>query len=238
MSLTKKQKIERAYKIYNILKNIYPEPKTELNYTEGYELLFAVIMSAQSTDKQVNKITDKLFVKYKTLQDYVDANPEEFEKDINSINFFRNKAKNILKTAKILQDTYDGNVPKTIKEIQALPGAGRKTANVVLGQLHGINEGIAVDTHVARMSNLFGFSRHKDVVKIEKDLMSLFKKEDWDGLHHRLIFYGRYQATARKITHLPEIADFLINEKSNAKIKKPKRAIKKPLTKESAKGLS
>ncbi len=192
--------IEKKVKeIIILLKKLFPEAKTELTYNpdKPYEFLFAVIMSAQTTDKQVNKVTNMLFVKYKTLEDFVNANPEEFAKDISSIGLYRGKAKNILATATILKEKYNGQVPSSMEEIMALPGAARKTANVVTHELYGMNEGIAVDTHVKRLSKLLGLTEHEDVKKIELDLMNLIPQKEWGDFSRRLILYGRYYWTAK-----------------------------------------
>jgi len=194
--MTKETKVKE---IIAILKNLYPDPETELIYhtEKPYEFLFAVIMSAQTTDKQVNKVTKEVFQKYRTLEDYVNASLEEFSKEISSIGLYRGKAKNILATAKLLKEKYNGEVPKTMEEIMALPGAARKTANVVTHELYNMNEGIAVDTHVKRLSKLLGLTEHDDVKKIEQDLMKIIPKEEWGDFSFRLILYGRYYWTAR-----------------------------------------
>jgi endonuclease-3 len=195
----KKERKIRAQKIIKELKKLYPNWHTELNFKKPYEFLFAVIMSAQTTDKQVNEVTKNLFTKYKSLEDFVNANPESFEKDLSRIGLYKNKAKNILQTAKILKDNYKGNLPKTINELTKLPGVGRKTANLVLSELYGIAEGITVDTHVARLSWRFDLTDYKsDAVKIEKDLMEILPKQDWLEFNGRLVLYGRYLCPARK----------------------------------------
>lgn len=192
------KKQERARLINEHLKLVFPEPKCELNYTKPYELLFAVIMSAQTTDKQVNKVTEKLFEKYTKLEDFAEADLEELMQDISSIGLYRGKAKNIQKTATMLIENYNGDIPRTVKEITAFPGAARKTANVVLWELYRLAEGIAVDTHVKRLSKQLKLTKHDDVKKIEQDLMKLFPQEEWGDVSHRLILYGRYYWPARK----------------------------------------
>lgn len=199
----------RVKRIVEILKQEFPDPKTELNYTKPYEFLFAVIMSAQTTDKQVNKVTEILFQKYKTLDDYLNVSLEEFQNDIKNIGLYKGKAKNILATAKILKEKYNGEVPRTMEEIIALPGAARKTANVVTYHLFGMNEGIAVDTHVRRLSQQLGLTTNDDPVKIEKDLMEVLPKEEWGGFSFRLILYGRYQWPARSTDHAGPLKEVL-----------------------------
>ncbi len=182
---------ERARKIVCELKKLFPKTQIALNYSNNWELLAAVILSAQCTDKKVNEVTEKLFKKYKKLDDYVSANLEEFENDIHSTGFYRNKAKNILATAKILKEEHKGRVPKEMESMLALPGVARKTANVVLGEAYGIIEGIAVDTHVKRLTRLLGLTDETDPNKIEKDLMEILPKKEWKDFTIRTIEYGR-----------------------------------------------
>ncbi|MEK7555148.1 MAG: endonuclease III [Patescibacteria group bacterium] len=183
--------------IFRDLTKLHPKAKIALQFGNHWELLVAVILSAQCTDKKVNEITQKLFKKYRTLNDYVTADPREFEQDIYQAGFFRAKTKNILAAAKIVQEKFGGKIPKTMKEILTIPGVARKTGNVVLGNAYGVVEGIAVDTHVRRLARLFGLSKHWDPVKIEPDLMALFPKKDWFSLTYLLIDYGRKHCTAR-----------------------------------------
>jgi endonuclease-3 len=190
-----------AGKIIQKLKKLFPRAKIVLNYSNNWELLVAVVLSAQCTDKMVNKVTEKLFRKYKTLSDYVRADPNEFEKDIRSTGFFRNKTKNILATAKLIKDKYKGGVPKTMKDLLTLPGVARKTANVVLGNAYGIYEGIAVDTHVRRLSKLYGLTDEDDPDKIEQDLMKIIPKKDWFKFTYLMIDYGRKYCPARRHDH-------------------------------------
>ena len=178
-------------KILRILTRIFPEPKCALRYKKPFELLVAVILSAQCTDKRVNKVTKELFKKYRTLNDYVSAKPTEFEKDIYSTGFYKAKTKNILAAAKTIKKDFSGKIPKTMGEMITIPGVGRKTANVVLGELYGTAEGIAVDTHVIRLSRLLGLTKYKDAAKIERDLMEIVPKKDWVRFSHMLILYGR-----------------------------------------------
>ena len=189
---------KRANKIVKKLQELFPDAAIVLKYSNTWELLVSVILSAQCTDKQVNIVTEKLFEKYRTLDDYVKANVDEFEKDIKSTGFYRNKAKNILAAAKIVKEQFDGKVPDTMEELLTLPGVARKTANVVLGNAYGKVEGIAVDTHVRRLSIKFGLTDHKDPVKIEQDLMQILPKKDWFFLTYGLIEYGRHICPARR----------------------------------------
>lgn len=178
-------------KIIRTLTRLFPEPACALHYKKPFELLVSVILSAQCTDKRVNEVTKELFKKYRTLDDYVNAKPAEFEKDIYSTGFYRAKAKNILAAAKAIKKDFGGKIPRTMGEMITIPGVGRKTANVVLGELYGTAEGIAVDTHVIRLSLLLGLTKHKDAVKIERDLMEIIPKKDWVRFSHLLILYGR-----------------------------------------------
>jgi len=192
----------RIIKLNNALKKLYPNPKIELNFSNPWELMVAVQLSAQSTDKGVNKITAKLFKKYKTLADYVAAGKtptgvREFEKAIFASGFYRNKAKNILAAAKMLREEFDGVLPKTMQEILRLPGVARKTGNVVLAEAYGILAGVTVDTHVIRFVQRYDLSDYKDPVRIEKDLMQLLPQKEWRAFTHRVIWYGRRLAPAR-----------------------------------------
>lgn len=192
---------KRAQKIIAALKKLFPRSKIVLNYSNNWELLVAVILSAQCTDKKVNEVTTKLFKKYRTLSDYVKANQREFEQDIRSTGFYRNKAKNILAAAKMVKEKFGGKIPKTMDEILTLPGVARKTANIVLGNAYGIVEGIAVDTHVRRLTKKLGLTNHDDPVKIERDLMEILPKKEWFNFTYRLIDYGRKYCPARPHTH-------------------------------------
>jgi endonuclease-3 len=195
-----KQK-KRAGKIVVELKKLFPEAKIALKYSNNWELLVATILSAQCTDKKVNEVTEKLFEKYETFDDYVKADLKEFEKDIKPTGFYRNKAKNILASAKIVKEKFNSKIPRTMDEILTLPGVARKTANVVLGNAYGVVEGIAVDTHVRRLSGLLGLTEEKDPNKIEKDLMQIIPKKEWFGFTYRLIDYGRKYCPARRHDH-------------------------------------
>ena len=184
--------------LIKILRKLYPDSQTELHYKTNWELLIAVILSAQCTDKRVNEVTKILFKKYKTLDVYVRATQKEFEQDIHSTGFYRNKTKNILAAAQIVKKKFNGKLPKTIKEMLIIPGVARKTANVVLGNAYGIYEGIAVDTHVRRLAIKFDLTDSKDPVKIERDLMELIPKRNWKFVNHQMVMYGRYTCPARK----------------------------------------
>lgn len=197
-----KERKARIAKLDLALKKLYPEAVIELTFKNPLELLVAVQLSAQSTDKQVNKITAQLFKKYRTLDDYVRAGKtqkgiHEFEQDIFSSGFYRAKTKNILAAAKMLKEEFGGTVPNTIEEMLRLPGVARKTATVVLKEAHGVVAGITVDTHVIRFVQRYDLSDYKDPVRIEKDLMQLLPKKEWGHFTHRVIHYGRYLAPAR-----------------------------------------
>ncbi len=178
------------------LKRLFPDAKIALHYKTDWELLVAVELSAQCTDIMVNKVTEKLFKKYKTLNDYVRASQSErgiraFEEDIRQTGFYRNKTKNILAAARMMEEKYNGLVPKTMEEMLAIPGVARKTANVVLKEWHGIVLGIAVDTHVRRFVTRFALSDYLDPTRIERDLMQILPRKEWGMFTHRLIHYGR-----------------------------------------------
>lgn len=182
---------EKAGKIVSKLKKLYPNPRTPLNHSNPWELYVAVALSAQQTDVGVNKVTEGLFKKYKKLEDYRKATLEEFESDIKSINFYKGKAKAIKKAADIVAEKYNGQMPQTMEELITLPFVGRKTANVILQEAFGKSEGIVVDTHVKRLTNLFGLTKNSDPVKIERDLMEIVDKKDWREFGLGLIYYGR-----------------------------------------------
>ncbi|MCH7604478.1 endonuclease III [Patescibacteria group bacterium] len=194
----KKERKKRTARIVKELKKLFPKAKIVLNYSNNWELLVSVILSAQCTDVMVNKVTEKLFKKYRTLDDYVQADSREFEQDIKSTGFYRNKAKNILAAAQIIKKEFGGKVPDIMEDILTLPGVARKTANVVLGNAYGIVEGIAVDTHVRRLSQKLGLTDYSDPDKIERDLMQLLPKKEWFNFTYRLIEYGRHICPARK----------------------------------------
>ncbi|MFZ2908138.1 MAG: endonuclease III [Minisyncoccia bacterium] len=188
----------RARKIVAYLKKAYPVPKTELHYKTPFQLVVAVMLSAQCTDKAVNRLTDGgLFKKYKTVHDFADANLATFTKEISSVTFFRNKAKAILGAAKMLRDQFKGKIPRTESELVQLPGVAYKTAHVILGELHGLWEGIPTDTHVRRFAYRFDLSDNTDLKKISKDLEVLVPKKDWKYVNNGLVLYGRYVCPAR-----------------------------------------
>src|SRR3989344_5519841 len=187
----------RAAKIVAYLKKTYPKPKSELKYRTPFQFVVAVILSAQCTDKAVNRLTDFLFKKYRTAADFARANPERFEKEISSIPFFRNKSKNIIAAAKRTVSDFGGRVPRSPVELQTLPGVGYKTAHVILGELYDSWEGIPTDTHVKRFAHRFCLSRQTDLKKISKDLESLVLKKDWKYVNNGLVLYGRYICPAR-----------------------------------------
>lgn len=180
-----------------LLRKHDPNARIVLRYGNNIQLLVAVILSAQATDKKINEITARLFLKYKTVSDFADAKLKTFEKEIKAAGFYRAKAKNIIAAAKMIRDVYEGKLPRKMEEMVKLPGVGRKTANVVLGNAYGIVEGIAVDTHVRRLARHFGWTKESDPEKIEKDLMRLIPKKDWFLTTYLLIDYGRTICTSR-----------------------------------------
>lgn len=187
----------RARKIVAYLKKAYPTPASELVHSTPFQFVVAVILSAQCTDKAVNKLTATLFKKYKTPKDFAKANQAVFTKEISSVPFFRNKAKAIIGAAKGIQARHDGIVPRTEAELVALPGIGYKTAHVILGDLYGIWEGIATDTHVKRFAKRFDLTDENDLKKISKELEMLIPKKDWKYVNNGLVLYGRYVCAAR-----------------------------------------
>ncbi|MCF1633584.1 endonuclease III [Streptococcus gallolyticus] len=189
---------ERLKKILAIIGEMYPEARGELEWETPFQLLIAVVLSAQTTDKAVNKITPNLWKKYPEIADLANANLEDVEDCLRTIGLYKNKAKNIVKTARVILRDFDGKVPKTHKELESLPGVGRKTANVVLAEVYGIPS-IAVDTHVSRIAKRLNISApDADVTEIEQDLMKKIPKKDWILTHHRLIFFGRYHCLDKK----------------------------------------
>lgn len=191
----------KAAKVIAELKRLFPKPKMALNYSNNWELYVAVVLSAQCTDKKVNEVTQKLFKKYSRFEDYLKASPREFEQDIKSTGFYHNKAKSILRAAELLKKKFHGKMPKTMKELLTVPGIGRKTANIILGNAYGIVEGIAVDTHVKRLARQLGITQETSPDKIEKDLMKILPKKEWFGFTYRLIDYGRKYCPARPHNH-------------------------------------
>jgi len=191
-------KIARLKKIIAALDQAYPGAHCELNHADPLQLLIATILSAQCTDKRVNLVTTDLFKKYRSAADYANAPLVELEQAIKTTGFFRNKAKNIQACCRKLVELYGGEVPRTMGELTQLDGVGRKTANVVLGNAFGINVGVVVDTHVARLSHRLGLTGQKTPEKIERDLMSLVPQEQWTLFSHWLIWHGRRRCAARK----------------------------------------
>jgi endonuclease-3 len=188
----------RTTKIIAGLRKTYPDAHCELNHSTPLELLVATILSAQCTDKRVNLVTADLFKRYRTARDYAEAPLADLEQAVKTAGFFRNKAKNIQACCRKLVEKHGGEVPRTMDELTHLDGVGRKTANVVLGNAFGINEGVVVDTHVARLSERLGLTRQKTPEKIEEDLMKLVPREQWTLFSHWLICHGRRRCDARK----------------------------------------
>jgi len=197
----------RARKIIARLKKEYPDATCALHHSSALELVVATILSAQCTDARVNMVTPQLFAKYRTAADYAAADPRVLEKEIQSTGFFRNKTKSIIGMAQALVERHGGAVPQTMEELTALPGVGRKTANVILGTWFKKNEGVVVDTHVHRLTRLLKLTRQDDPVKIEQDLMEIVPREDWTWFSHTLILHGREVCIARR----PRCADCVIN---------------------------
>jgi len=194
----KNLRIERVEEMNAILKKLYPRPTIALHHANTWELLVAVILSAQCTDERVNKVTAKLFTQFPTVESYKDATQIEMEKAVFQCGFYRNKAKNIKGAACMILERFNGEVPKTMDELLLLPGVARKTANVILSNAFQIHEGIAVDTHVRRFAIRFDLSDFKDPVRIERDLMEIMPQKEWWFFNHRLVHYGRDYCPARK----------------------------------------
>ena len=193
-----KDKIARAKKIVKALKTAYPEAKCSLNFKNIHQLMVATILSAQCTDERVNIVTKNLFKKYTSVKDFAGVDIKQLEKDIHSTGFYKNKAKSIKKSAQQLLEYYEGNMPRTLDELVTLAGVGRKTGSVVLGAGYGLTEGIVVDTHVIRISNLLKLTNHKNAVKIEMELMKILNKKDWIIFTHLMIDHGRAICIARR----------------------------------------
>jgi endonuclease III len=194
---TLQQRKARAAKIAAILAKTYSDATVTLDFKTPLELLIATILAAQSTDKGVNLVTPPLFAKYTTALDWADVPQEVLEQEIRRTGFYRNKAKAVRGAAAMIVETFGGQVPRTMEELLLLPGVARKTANVVLGNAFGLNEGIAVDTHAIRVSGRLGLTEHADPVKIEKDLMEIIPRKEWTHFSHLLVFHGRKCCTAR-----------------------------------------
>ena len=215
----KKIRTKRVAEMIKIFRVMFPDPVSELIYNSDFEFLIAVALSAQCTDKRVNIVTESLFKKYPTIQSYAEADLKEFEQDIYSTGFYKNKAKNCIGAAQIVLDEFDGKLPKTIAQMQRIPGVGRKTANVLLGNLYGIHEGIAVDTHVMRIARKFDLvDEPYTPVSMERDLILITPQAQWNKINHYMVLYGRYNAPA----YAQEVYDELtaIYPKAAFKLKK------------------
>jgi endonuclease III len=193
-----KNHVDHAKPITTELHQLYPDANCALDHGDAHELLFATIMSAQTTDVNVNRVTATLFLKYRTVADFAAADLETFQEEIRSTGFFRNKAKNVLGAARILVDDFEGQVPDTMGALLTLPGVARKTANVVLGTWFGKAEGFVVDTHVKRLAFRLGFTTKTDPAKVEIDLRAVFPQDEWTFLGHAIILHGRQVCDARK----------------------------------------
>lgn len=189
---------QRAAQIATRLRKDYPDAKCVLHFTTPFELLVATILAAQCTDERVNSVTARLFPKYPTIQAFANADPDELEQDVKQINFYRNKAKNIREAARQIILRFDGEVPRTIEGIVSLPGAARKTANVVLSNAYGIVEGVITDTHVLRISRRLGLTQSDDPLKVELDIMALLPQQDWLDISHLMAYHGRALCKAPK----------------------------------------
>jgi endonuclease III len=203
---TNKQK--RVEEVVSRLKHMYPKAKCSLDFTNAFELLIATMLSAQSTDARVNIVTKGLFRKYPDATSFARASQVEMERDVRQTGFYRNKAKAVIAASRAIVEKHGGDVPRSMDELTALPGVGRKTANVVLSNAFKLPVGIVVDTHVARVSGRLGFTAHDDAVKIETDLMRLIPKKEWTSYSHRVIEHGRTICIARK----PRCAECRLNE--------------------------
>lgn len=189
--------MDHVNKILKKIEKEYPETKTALQFNTPFQLLVATMLSAQTTDTQVNKITPELFKKFPSPNDFATARIQDIEKLISSVNFYKNKAKNIKKASEMIVRNFGGNVPQKMKDLIFLPGVARKTANVILFQAFGKNEGIVVDTHVKRLSQRLGLTKNSDPVKIEQDLMKIIPKTNWGKFSFRLIQHGRKTCKAK-----------------------------------------
>ncbi|HEY0157130.1 MAG TPA: endonuclease III [Thermoanaerobaculia bacterium] len=202
------QRKQRAAEVNARLKNAYPDAKIELDFNNAFELLIATILAAQSTDARVNIVTKSLFRKYPNPRAFAEASQVAMETDVKQTGFFRNKAKAVIACSKALVEKHGGEVPRTMEELVELPGVGRKTANVILGNAHGINAGVIVDTHVTRLSGRLAFTRHADPVDIEQDLMKIVPRDEWTAFANRLILHGRRVCIARK----PDCPNCVLND--------------------------
>jgi endonuclease-3 len=223
---------QRTAEIIRRLKGIYPDAHCELDYRNPYQLLVATILSAQCTDQRVNLVTPALFARWPDAASLAQAAPAELEPVIRSTGFFRNKARNLIGMAQAVTADHRGNIPRSMAELRPLPGVGRKTANVILGNAFGISEGITVDTHVLRLSRLLQLSRATDPEKLEQELMTLVPEEDWAGFSHLLIWHGRRICIANR----PQCQDCVLNDicpsafKVPALVRAPRSAASKPST--------
>ncbi len=199
---------KRVDEILRLLKTKYPSAKTALLHRDPLQLLVATVLSAQCTDARVNIVTKELFRKYKTAKDFADSDPKKFEQEIKSTGFYKNKARNIINSCRMIVEKFNGKVPKTMEELTLLPGVARKTANIVLSEGYGIIEGIAVDTHVKRVSFRLGLTKNTDPEKIEQDLMKLLPKGEWRNISNLLIFHGRETCMAK----LPKCSICILNK--------------------------
>ncbi|HDO41990.1 MAG TPA: endonuclease III [Candidatus Bathyarchaeota archaeon] len=199
---------KKVVEIIDLLEKVHPDAKLALKWSTPLELLVATILSAQCTDERVNRVTEHLFKKYRTAEDYANADLEEFEQDIRSISFYRSKARNIKKACQVLVEKYNSEVPKTMEDLLSLPGVARKTANVVLSNAYGILEGIIVDTHVRRVSRRLGLTEETDSYKVEKDLMKIVPREKWLRFADLLIFHGRRICKAKN----PKCDECILNK--------------------------
>ncbi|MCX7843021.1 MAG: endonuclease III [Clostridia bacterium] len=188
---------ERVMNIIDALERLYPDAKCSLEYKSALELLVATQLAAQCTDARVNIVTQSLYKKYKTAEDFANADSKELEEDIKPTGFYHNKAKNIKNCCKMIIDEFNGQIPNSLEDLLKLPGVGRKTANLVLGDIFGV-PGVVVDTHAKRLANRIGLSSSTDPAKIELDLMKLIPKEKWSSFCHRLVYHGRAVCKARK----------------------------------------
>jgi endonuclease-3 len=189
---------ERALKIIARLRRAYPDVKCSLDYESPFQLLAATVLSAQCTDERVNKVTPALFAKYPDAARMAKAKLADVERLVQSTGFYKNKARALVESAKIIVEKHGGEVPRTMEELTHLRGIGRKTANVILGNAFGLAEGVVVDTHVKRLTHRMGFTKHRDPVKVERDLIDLLPREEWTDFSHLMIFHGRARCTARK----------------------------------------
>jgi len=204
---TPEERRERASRIFELLAREYPEATVALRHGNPYELAVATILSAQTTDERVNEVTPELFRRYPSVEDLAEAEEEEVQEIIRSTGFFRNKAKNIVGMARGVVEEHDSEIPRTMEKLTGLPGIGRKTANVILGNAFGIDEGVVVDTHVKRLSGRLGLTEETSPVKVERDLIDLFPQERWTMLAHYLIWHGRAVCDARS----PECARCVVS---------------------------